>query len=158
MTWVKLSDDFPLDTADLSDKAFRVHTEGLCWTMQRLTGGKLSERDLKRGIETEDYEQAVDELCKAGLWAKNKNGYTIKHHMCHQPTPKEVEAKREKDRLRQQNYRKKVAETPYKPKDLSQRDITRDATSDPGRDGTGRDGPYQGSDDYYNQSLEDLRF
>lgn len=100
MTWLKVSDDFPDQCADLSDAAYRTHTEGLCWCMRRETGGYLSRRDVRRMAESEWADEAVQELLDAGFWVAEGEGYRIKHHMEHQPSPETVERQRRSQRLR----------------------------------------------------------
>lgn len=140
MTWLKVSDDYPDQCADLSDAAYRTHTEGLCWCMRRETGGYLSRRDVRRMAESNQAEEAVQELLELGFWEVEGNGYRIKHHMEHQPEPEVIRKRREAAAERQRKNRLKKAGVAV----MSQRDKTRDdgrdKTRDPGRVGTGRDG------------------
>lgn len=107
MTWTKLSDDFPEDCESLSDSAFRVHVEALCWTMRRETGGVMSERDIRRGIEQADPAPCIAELIDKGYWSSPEDGqYLIVHHMDHQPDPKTIKQRRQKTAKRVRRYRK----------------------------------------------------
>ena len=111
MTWLKLSDDYGDDLArfNLSDAAFRTHTEALGWVMRRENGGCLTERDVLRFAETEFPSVAVQELCDLGLWEKTPDGYMVRHHMEHQPEPAVLAARRVADATRQQRLRNKRA-------------------------------------------------
>lgn len=109
MTWAKLSDDYPDQTARLSDAAFRTHTEGLCWTMRRETGGHIMRRDLLRFAETDLPNEAVAELVSLGYWVEQSDGWRIVHHMEHQPEPDVIRKRRENDAERQRRARRKKA-------------------------------------------------
>jgi hypothetical protein len=136
LTWTKLSDDFGDQCADLSDAAFRTHVEGLLWVMRRETGGRLTHRDLRRFAESEDAVGAAAELVALGWWTTHAHGFTVVHHIEHQPEPDVLLARREADAARQRRRRRKAAKLDDEP---SRRDTHRDDTRDPGRDGTDRD-------------------
>lgn len=168
MTWTKLSDDFGDECADLSDAAFRTHTEGLLWTMRRETGGAVTTRDVSRFAESADWREAVTELVTRGFWDQYDNGFLIQHHMQHQPEVEVLAARRRNDAERQRRKRRKAAglvDDPREPReaggsskpeanasqDMSRRDSDRDSQvddprdhpRDPGRVGTGRVGKPQ---------------
>lgn len=105
--WTKLSDDFGDQCADLSDAAFRTHTEGLLWTMRRVSGGVITRREVNRLAETEDPDAAVQELLKQGFWSEENEGYRIEHHMKLQLEKEVIERRREKDAERQRRHRRK---------------------------------------------------
>lgn len=109
MTWSKLSDDFGDQCADLSDAAFRTHTEGLLWVMRRETGGAVTTRDVSRFAESADWREAVTELVTRGFWDQYDNGYMISHHMQHQPEVEVLAARRRNDAERQRRKRRKAA-------------------------------------------------
>ena len=142
MVWVKLTDDFPdaAARAELSDAAFRVHVEGLCWAMRRENGGLLDRVDIRKACETEDPKPAIRELVGAGWWqAAPGDRLQIVHSMDDQPEPEVIQARRCNDASRQRRKRRRAAGL-----DLSRRDTPResgrDDPRDPGRAGTGRDG------------------
>jgi len=145
VTWLKLSDDFPVQCTDLGSEAFRLHIEGLCWAMQRENGGWIRRREVKRLTELDEYGHALTELLEQGYWVEVGEGYQITHHMEHQPEPDVIAKRRESDAERKRHWRRKQAglEQP-KSRKKSRRDTTsdkgRDETRDPGRVGTGRDG------------------
>ena len=107
MTWVKLSDNYFEETESLSDAAARTHTDGLCFAMQRETGGFITESNLRKLAGTRNPRRAVKELVDCGFWAVEKGGWQIIHHMEHQPSTDEIKAKRNQDALRQKNKRRR---------------------------------------------------
>lgn len=137
MTWTKLSDDFADQCADLTDAAFRTHVEGLAWTMRRETGGRITERDLRRFAECDNPETAAAELVRGGYWMPDPSGWRIVHHMEYQPEPDVIARRRAMDAARQRRKRRKAAGLDT---DTSRRDDQRDDPRDPGRDGAGRGG------------------
>lgn len=135
MTWLKLSDDFGDQCADLSSDAFRTHVEGLLWTMRRETGGRLSVRDVSRFSEVDDPDAAVRELLAAGFWREAAGGYEVVHHIEHQPEPDVIARRRQATAERVRRHRRKRAGLDAEPvgNGVTER-VTRDGT---GRDGTG---------------------
>lgn len=149
MTWTKLPDDFSERAAGLSDAAVRTHIDGLVWAMRRLTGGRLTERDIRRGCESQQVEAAVAELVAAGWWRRDPGGWLIVETMEHQPEPEVVEARRQAAAERQRRHRRRKAKIDSDPETAEQgpgestpvtRDRPRDATRDSGRVGSGRVG------------------
>jgi hypothetical protein len=117
MVWVKLSDDFPIKPAELkvSDASFRTHVEGLCWVMKQENAGLVSESALKRLAETENPQQAVQELVDKGLWKRIEGGYQILHHMELQIEPEVLAIRREKDNAKHRAQRMRGANGPARP-------------------------------------------
>lgn len=128
-----MSDDYPDQTASLSDAAFRTHTEGLCWTMRRETDGHIVSRDLRRFAETEDPDKAAAELVRRGYWEERSDGWQIVHHMEHQPESDVIRKRRENDAERQRRSRRKRAGVPP--------DDPKSAASDPAPVDASRPGP-----------------
>ena len=87
MTWTKLSDDFADDCWTLSDAAFRLHVEGLCWSNRKLLDLHLPTDDLRRFARNPD---AVQELLAGGWWAADGDTYVIRHHAAYQRTRQAV--------------------------------------------------------------------
>ena len=112
MTWTKLSDDFADECGDLSDHAFRCHVEGLIWALRRETGGYLSDRDVRRCMESERAEDGVAELVARGMWAREGDGYRIGHHMEHEPEPEVLVKRRAATAERVRRHRLKAAGGP----------------------------------------------
>lgn len=109
MPWLKLSDDFADDCAraGISNEAFRTHVEGLTWAMRRLTGGRLTELDIRRCCEVEEPHLAIKELVQRGFWIEAAEGWQIVHGMDDQRRPEQIEADRAKARERMQRARSK---------------------------------------------------
>jgi hypothetical protein len=107
MVWAKLDDAYGDDCAHLSDAAFRTHTEGLGWTMRRVTEGRITMRDLRRFAETAEPEDAVAELVKTGWWDEHDSGdgWQIVHDMDYQRTREQIEADRAATAERQRRWR-----------------------------------------------------
>lgn len=70
MKWVKLAVDFADDpkVRGISDAAFRVHVEVICWVGEHETDGRVVGRYP---------EDVVDELVKAGLWDRTEQGLVV---------------------------------------------------------------------------------
>lgn len=81
MTWTKVSDDFSDDCWQLSDRAFRLHVEGLIWSNRKLLDLLLDKDDLRRWAKHPD---AAEELVACGWWADEGDRYRIRHHGSYQ--------------------------------------------------------------------------
>jgi hypothetical protein len=105
VTWIKLDDTLPNNPKilPLSDKAFRLYIEGLCYANQYLTDGFLAQAVVNRL----DGGNAAQELLLAGLWLEAKTGMQIHDYCEHQTSRKVVEEKREQVRNRVTRYREK---------------------------------------------------
>ena len=126
MVWAKLNDTYGDDCADLSDAAFRTHTEGLGWTMRRVTEGRITERDLRRFAETADPDAAVAELVKTTWWEEHPSGdgWLIVRDMGYQRTKEQIEADRAATADRQRRWRE--THTKKKPPRSKQDDPARE--------------------------------
>lgn len=109
MTWTKLSDDYGDECSELTDAAFRTHTEALIWAMRRENAGYITGRDVKRFAESPHIELAVTELVSCGWWSIEGQGYRINHHMEHQPEPDLIAKRRELTADRVKRHRRKKA-------------------------------------------------
>jgi hypothetical protein len=115
MTWTKLSETFAdeCESAGLSADAFRLHVEALCWTMRRVSGGRLTGRDVRRLSSADRTATAVAELLAVGFWvAVGEDGYVIRHHMQHQPEPDLIRKRRDATAERVRRYRRRQAGLP----------------------------------------------
>lgn len=90
MTWGKFSDDYADDCWQLSDAAFRLHTEGLLWNARKLLDCRIPKDDVRRFAKNPD---AVDELLAVGWWTNDVDAYYIRHHASYQPTRESVLAR-----------------------------------------------------------------
>ena len=105
MTWIKLDDSLPNNPKilPLSDGAFRLYIEGLCYANQYLTDGYLANAVLIRL----DQGGNRDELVWAKLWIESEDGICINDYTEHQSSKADVEAKKEQVRDRVQRFRSK---------------------------------------------------
>ena len=103
MTWIKIDDTLPNNPKilPLSDKAFRLYIEALCYANQYLTDGFLPMAIVKR-LDTGTVQQ---ELIEAGLWLANEEGMQIHDYCEHQTSKAQIEAKRDNNRSRVMRYR-----------------------------------------------------
>uniref|UniRef100_UPI000AD04B4E hypothetical protein n=1 Tax=Mycobacterium sp. UM_Kg1 TaxID=1545691 RepID=UPI000AD04B4E len=143
MTWTKLSDDFSDDCWQLSDKAFRLHTEGLIWSNRKLLDLGLDKDDLRRWAKHPD---AADELVACGWWTDEGDHYRIVHHGAYQRLRDMVL----KMQRRNQQNGGRGGRPPTVPRERfatkADKQITEvgsqvDTQVETDRDGTGRDGP-----------------
>ncbi len=81
MSWTKLSDDFADDCWQLSDRAFRLHVEGLTWSNRKLLDLRLPKADVRRFAKHAD---AVAELVETGWWSDDGDAYVVRHHAQYQ--------------------------------------------------------------------------
>ena len=66
MPWTKLSDDYSDDCWELSDAAYRLHTEGLNWSNRKLLDCLIPKHDIRLFAK---HPEAVPELLAIGWWA-----------------------------------------------------------------------------------------
>jgi hypothetical protein len=83
MPWVRLEDDMPdhPKVIGLSNGAFRVFVEALCYANRYLTDGQVPAT-----VIPTRRRRYVTELLDAGLWSKNGEGYTIHDYLEYQPS------------------------------------------------------------------------
>ena len=83
MTWTKLGDEFTDECWRLSDAAFRLHTEGLCWSNRKHLDGCLVKDDMSRWAHC---LKAAEELVDLGFWEDHSDHYQIYAHQGWQRT------------------------------------------------------------------------
>lgn len=155
---------------ELSDAAFRTHVEGLSCATDRENDGIFTEREVRRFAESPDAEHASQELIDKAVWLRRADGkLQIVHHMAEQPAAEYLRDKRQADSMRQRRHRETVAleatgltpeaiesvlqERGISPSAISgkarrgrakgssgTRDVARDTTRDPERNGKERNG------------------
>jgi hypothetical protein len=105
MGWVRLDDNFAdhPKVITLSDTAFRLYIEGLCYSNRQLTDG-LIPFGVYAKMSKEDDAQF---LIEAGLWLEDAKGYRIRSYEEYQPTRKKVEQKRTEAKERLKKFRDK---------------------------------------------------
>lgn len=136
MTWTKLSDDFGDDCWVLSDKAFRLHVEGLGWSNRKLLDCVVSKADVRRFAK---HPEAAGELVASGWWSDEGAYYKIRHHAGYQRLREQVIAQQEAN---QQNGRKGGRPRKAKPEPPTPQETHSEtqslSESETQRDGTGR--------------------
>ena len=105
MTWIKIDDTLPNNPKilPLSDGAFRLYIEGLCYANQYLTDGFLTDAVLKR-LDSGNNRQELIDSC---LWIECLDGMQINDYTEHQTSKADVEEKRKQSRNRVTRYREK---------------------------------------------------
>lgn len=98
MVWTKLDDNFPdhPKIAELSNSAYRLFVDTLCYCGKYLTDGQISEMIANRYGATDDARS----LLVANLWEKTDTGYRVLDYLDYQPSKVEVREKKEASRLR----------------------------------------------------------
>ena len=112
MTWLKIGQEYSIELAayKLSDAAYRTHTEGLNYALDRETDGLLLAGDIRRFAESKKRWHAVQELVDHGLWARESDdSWRIIHHMEHQPPAEKVRVGRQKAAVRSRRSAAKKA-------------------------------------------------
>lgn len=105
MGWVRLDDNFadhPKVIA-LSDTAFRLYIETLCYSNRQLTDGFIPMAVYLKLSPNDDADYLID----AGLWESAIKGYSIRSYNEYQPTREKVEEKRGQAKERLRRYREK---------------------------------------------------
>jgi hypothetical protein len=107
VTWIKIDDTLPNNPKilPLSDGAFRLYIEALCYCNQYLTDGFLADAVLLRL----DINNNRKELVEACLWIECLDGMQINDYTEHQTAKSEVEKKREQNKERSSRYRSRVS-------------------------------------------------
>jgi len=108
VTWIKIDDTLPNNPKilPLSDGAFRLYIEGLCYANQYLTDGFLADAVLLRLDPNNNRQELVD----ACLWIECLGGLQINDYTEHQTAKSEVEKKREQEQNKERSsrYRSRV--------------------------------------------------
>lgn len=82
MTWAKFGDEYcgQLARADVSDAAFRTHTEGIAWLYRvEATDLRIPKRLLRHIAVSEQYETAVKELEAVRFWKDRGDAWEVVH-------------------------------------------------------------------------------
>lgn len=131
MTWTKLSDDYSDDCWELSDAAYRLHTEGLTWSNRKLLDGTLPKDDVRRWAKR---PEAADELVACGWWEDRGDEYQIIHHACYQRTREQVLAQQQRSRGNGQRGGRPAGppreRAPRKPRRVTQKETHEETQTD----------------------------
>ena len=98
MSWLRIDDGFAdnVKVSELSDRAFRLHVEALCYCSRNLTDGWLLPKTVKvltAGIGAT--RKHVDELIEKGLWLNSQGGgFTVNDYLEYNPSAEQVKATR----------------------------------------------------------------
>ena len=105
MGWVRLDDNFAdhPKVIGLSDTAFRLYIEALCYSNRQLTDGYIPMAVYLKMSKNDD----ADYLIEAGLWEEVPSGYAIRSYDEYQPLRENIEQKREQARERLRRFREK---------------------------------------------------
>jgi len=108
MTWIKIDDGFPNHPKiiGLTDRAFRLHIQGLCYCGTYLTDGFIPYAAVN-GMLAEPEMKPTDELEEATLWVRVDGGFEIHDYLEHQTSKRSVDEKRDQVRNRVTRYREK---------------------------------------------------
>jgi hypothetical protein len=92
MTWVKLDDQFPIHrkVGALSDAAFRLHVEALCWSARNLTDGVIETEELRTVTRIGRAERYAAELVRWGAWRETEAGWEIHDYLDYQQSRSNV--------------------------------------------------------------------
>src|SRR6266545_3279057 len=128
MTWVRFDDMFPIHrkVGALSDAAFRLHVEAVCWCARHLTDGVVSSTDLAQVTRTRKPQRLVTELVRSGAWREAADGWQIHDYLEYQPSRSKVTVQRQAKAERQARW---LAKKKTKGRDASQ-DESIDASKD----------------------------
>jgi len=115
MGWVRLDDNFAdhPKVIHLSDSAFRLYIESLCYANRQLTDGFIPNAVYTKLSKNDDAQFLIE----AGLWLEEPKGFRIRSYDEYQPTRKKVEQKRNeaKERLKRHRERKGNANETHAP-------------------------------------------
>jgi len=84
MGWVRIDDNFAdhPKIIGLSDSAFRLYIQALCYSNRQLTDGFIATAVYTRMSSLDE----ADYLIEAGLWEEVEGGYQIRSYDEYQPT------------------------------------------------------------------------
>jgi hypothetical protein len=150
VTWVRLDDQFPIHrkVSVLTDAAYRLHTEAICWCARNGTDG-LIRRDELATLGQRARPRLVGELVSRGVWHHSghdcdrcvhpADGWVIHDYLTYQPTREEVERERAAKAERQRRWLEKRRNG--RPSKEPSGDASRDGSKEASRDGPEDDAP-----------------
>jgi hypothetical protein len=149
MPWARFDDNCPEDPKidSLSDGAFRLWFNSICYANRNLTDGYIPSQRIAR--LTPRYKAAHrTELIESGRWHKEEDGIRIHDYLDYQPSAKVVAEQREYEKQKKAKQRSaggtarssqgdRSAQGQYRPPDVSPGDTQGDDQRDDQRDSTG---------------------
>lgn len=106
MTWTKLGAEWPDEARNLSDAAYRLHVDALCYSNRLLADLLVKKQEVQRFSWIADTAAAVAELVAAGWWEDRGSCWWIGARFgTWQRSREQVEAKRTTDGKAQRRKR-----------------------------------------------------
>jgi hypothetical protein len=107
MTWLRLDDGFPdhPKVLELSDGAFVLFIEALCYASRHMTDGHILPGAVRRFRGSAHAGELVD----AGMWEATDRGWLIHDYLDYQTPREQVDRAREANRERQKRWRERNA-------------------------------------------------
>lgn len=109
MTWVRLDDGYPgsRKVKRLSDAAFRLDIQAICWCSEHLTDGFVPDDEIEDdvGRRIKKPRAAAAELVASGRWEEVEGGWSIHDYLVYNPSREDVLAKRAADARRKRTPR-----------------------------------------------------
>ena len=89
---VRFDDQFPIHrkVGTLSDAAFRLHVEAICWSARNLTDGAIQTDELLALTRTPRPHRYAAELVRRGVWLETADGWRIHDYLDWQPSRSKV--------------------------------------------------------------------
>jgi hypothetical protein len=97
MSWLRIDDGFVEHPKilDLSDRAFRLHLAGLCYSARNLTDGVLVERSVRVLFAvTSAQRKHLLELVSASVWEEGDGVWVIRDYLDYNPSAVKVKETR----------------------------------------------------------------
>lgn len=148
MTWVRKDDQMPINRkiATLSDAAYRLDDEAICWASRNGTNGVISVDEFGT-ISPRATKKNADELVKRRRWHRAEDpactsencapagpdGYVIHDYLDYNPSAEQVLDDRRRKAARQRTWRasRRSTDPPTGASTNGERDASRDALVDP---------------------------
>lgn len=110
MPWLRIDDGFDENEkiVGLSDGAFRMYVELLCYAARNLTDGHISDASFRRRFGARTSTKRARELGSAGLLNRTETGWLVHDFLDYNPSREQVLARREADAKRQASRRDRV--------------------------------------------------
>ena len=108
MTWLKTDDRYPehRKVRRLTDGAYRLHHTAMCACAKDETDGLVTSEDIADMEHGARLRKYIPALVSAGLWEEIDGGWLVHDFLDYNPSHADLEAKRARDRERQQRHRR----------------------------------------------------
>lgn len=110
MAWVRIDDHMPMHekTLALSDAAFRLYINAICWANLHRTNGIVPLTCLPYVSRSPRPKRLIGELISAGLWDQTEAGYRIHNYLKYQVSADDIERRARQNAERQARWRARV--------------------------------------------------